>query len=95
MNTKKYRLVTLLKHASALLKEQKSLSVKCLFNDVLETLANIIAAAADKILKNDMSDLIVLWKIFAPTSDWDDVNENLELGDQIFSLLNDFLKEID
>ena len=54
-------------------------------------MADFISHARDQIEKGTLTqaDKSELWGIFAPTCDWDDVIGDPDLGNDIFSMLND------
>jgi hypothetical protein len=52
-------------------------------------MAEFLLECRDSILRGTMTheQKRQLWCMFAPTGDWDDVTGNVELGNQIFSLI--------
>lgn len=52
-------------------------------------IADFVAMACEQLQAGDISDDVhkELWRIFAPTCDWDDVIGDVDLGNAIFDLI--------
>ena len=81
-------LVSLLAEAA---KEMKNLGDRATLwshYDTCQDLGIFIEKAKNKLAKNDETDVVELWTIFIPTSDWDDSGGSMILANKIFALLN-------
>jgi len=71
--------------------EMKNLGDRATFwshYDTCQDLGNFIEKAKNNLAKNDETDVVELWTIFIPTSDWDDSGGSMILANKIFAFLN-------
>lgn len=82
------KLARLLRDAGALMTSYGPVTYFGSYYDNCEELGKVIGVEAEKLANNEKADLTSLWKIFAPTCDWDDAGGSLDLANEIFSILD-------
>lgn len=81
-------LISLLKEAANEMKVLGESSTPWSHYDTCQDLGIFIEKAAEKLDTDNEEDVVELWHIFAPTSDWDDSGGSLRVADRIFELID-------